>query len=466
MGARLLGTIWNFVSVPVSLLLVLTIVVFIHELGHFLLARWCGVTVQAFSIGFGREIFGFTDRYGTRWKLAWIPLGGYVRFVDDENAASAPSRDAVERMTPAERAGAFQNKPLRHRALIVAAGPAFNVISALIFLLGLFWLIGVDGRSAVIDGVEPGRAAATAGIQPGDRVVEANGRGIHRWVELQRLVNRSADTPIDLVLERGGNRVETVVTPDRRKTNDFLGGNVELGDLGIVKWTPARIGWVQPGSPAERAGLLPGDLIVSVDGRSISHFGELQKIVSSNAGTPIDVLVERSGQKVTLAVTPEQVKDAPGRRIGIAPRGEPDRRYSFLESLRFSSQEVLYYSEEMVRSIPRLPAAIGKVLSFQKQSDLGGPVAIAEMSRHAVENGLGAFVGWLAVFSIMLGIMNLLPIPLLDGGHLMFYAIEAIRGRPLDERKQEIGFKIGMAVLGTMMFAAIFGDIMRKLGLG
>lgn len=470
-----MALIWSYLSVPVSLLLVLTIVVFIHEMGHFLLARWCGVRVQAFSIGFGREIFGFNDSKGTRWKLSWIPLGGYVRFVDDENAASAPSRDAIERMSPDERAGAFQSKPLAHRALIVVAGPAFNIISAVLFLFVTFWLVGVDGRTPVVDIVEPGSPAARAGIVSGDRIAQLNGREMDRWVEVQRQVSRNAESPIDMTIDRNGRAVNLTLTPERRKAQDLLGGTVELGEIGIAKSVPAVIGRVLPNGAAEKAGLQPGDTVLAVDGVPVRHFGDLQRMVRANEGAPLLINLEREGKRLDVSIVPQPASQPAGaagtqqrpvRLIGISPRPEGDRRYDLLTSIRFSTSEVAYYAEEMIRAIPRIPAAVAKVLSFQKQSELGGPIAIGQMSAHAVESGLGGFLGWIAVFSIMLGIMNLLPIPLLDGGHLMFYAIEAIRGRPLDERKQEIGFKIGMAVLGTMMFAAVFGDIIRKLGLG
>lgn len=528
----MLGTIWHsYLSFPVSLLLVLTIVVFIHEMGHFLVARWCGVKVSAFSIGFGREIWGFTDAKGTRWKLAWLPLGGYVKFADDENVASAPSKQALERMSSDEREGAFQTKPLLHRAAIVIAGPLFNIVSAVLFFVIMFWAIGVDGRNSVIDVVRPGSPADKAGIRAGDRVVGIDGYShqVDRYIELLRpvprnrlqledelrpLVERDPDVAlpshaVNVLVERNG-RIEqrsVVVEPpalkreteqerDQRLRNattkctdakvadidacvrkaDFEHRRREAGRrldqflngllpeaMGFGKHMPARIGLVRDGSPAARGGLERNDVIIGVDGQPISHFGELQHLISNNQGTPVAITVRRGGQEVALRVQP-QADESGIRRIGISPRHEAERRFSLIDSTRFGLRDLAYYTEEILRGIPRLPAAIAKVLSFQKQNDIGGPIAIAETSKYAVDSGFSGFVNWIAMFSVMLGIMNLLPIPMLDGGHLMFYAIEAVRGKPLDERKQEIGFRIGIAVVATLMIAALLGDVTRLFG--
>jgi regulator of sigma E protease len=449
----------------VALLLVLTIVVFIHELGHFMVARWCGVKVQAFSIGFGREIFGFTDKHGTRWKFAWIPLGGYVRFMDDENAASAPSRDALERMTPEERSGAFQTKPLWQRAAVVAAGPAFNVISALLFLVALFWMIGVDGRTAVIDGTQPGSPAEKAGLRSGDLVTAVNGRSVERWVEVQRTISRSPNVAVDVTFVRDGReRTVTIVPAAMEAKSGVAGTTIELGDIGIVKHIPARVGSVLPGSAASRAGLQPGDTLLSIDGRPLRHFSDLVSTLRNGEGKPVEIVLARGSERQTVQITPDRHPTENRWLIGINHPAEL-RRFSLVDSVRFGAGEVGYYIEGMVRGIPQIPAAVFKALSMQKQQDIGGPIVIAEMSKQAIESGLGGFITWLALFSVMLGIMNLLPIPLLDGGHLMFYAIEAIRGKPLDERKQEFAFKIGIAVIGTMMFAAFFSDVVGKLRL-
>jgi len=376
----------NVLSIAVPFIAILTVVVFIHELGHFLVARWCGVRVQAFSIGFGREIFGFYDRHGTRWKFCWLPLGGYVRFIDDESAASTTSDAALNKLSDEERSGAFQSQPLRNRALVVAAGPAFNIASAVIIYILTFWVIGTYGTAAVVDEVLPDSAAERAGLRSGDRVAEIGGSPIERFADLQRIVSQSAGDPLAFVIDRDGKMISLTIKPDLREVTDPLGNKVQVGMIGIKRQTGTD---------------------------RVEH-----------------------------------------------------KSHSLLEATQLGFRETGYVSWQIISSLPKLPGAILKTLTGQRQSELGGPIAIAEMTAHASKSGVAATLGWIAVFSIMLGIMNLLPIPILDGGHLMFYALEAVRGQPLDQRKQELGFRIGLAILATMMFAAIFGDIMRKLGIG
>jgi regulator of sigma E protease len=381
-----LSAIANFLYVPAVFLAVLTIVVFIHELGHFLVARWCGVKVEAFSIGFGKEIFGWTDRHNTRWRLAWVPLGGYVKFIDDANAASAPSRDALDGMSREQKAGAFQTKPLRHRAAIVAAGPAFNIVSAFLIYVATFWVFGTYGTSAVVDEVLPGSAAQRAGIQAGDTIKKIDDSDITRFSDLQRIVSQSPDKPLAFTVDRSGRTYVITVTPELREITDPIGNKLKVGAIGVKRNT--------------------------------------------------------------------------------SPTNWRQEQHSLTESMALAARETSYVSTQIITSIPKLPGAIAKVFSGQRQNEIGGPIAIAEMTAHASRTGIASLLHWMAVFSIMLGIMNLLPIPMLDGGHLVFYAIEGLRGKPLDERKQELSFKIGMALLATMMVAALLGDFMRKLGLG
>ncbi len=360
----------NGVLSALPFLFVLTVVVFIHELGHFLVARWCGVTVKAFSIGFGPEIFGFYDRYGTRWRVAWVPLGGYVKFLDDETSASTPSRDALERMSPAERAGSFHGKTLWQRAAVVAAGPMANFLLAIVIFAAWFLIYGVHSTEARIDGVVPG-------------------------------------------------------------------------------------------SPADRAGFQQGDLVLEISGKKIGGFEDVQKIITTNVGRDLDVLVSRGEQTLQLKVTPElrEQADESGQKvtsvvIGIKRTTTPDSIKTYQPGL---GEAVVLAVKQTSFIITSTLGYIGDIFGGRQNADqLGGPIRIADIANKAAKQGLEYVVNLVAWISVSVGLLNLFPIPLLDGGHLMFYALEAIRRKPLSEKAQEIGFRIGMAfVLSLMIFATI-----------
>jgi regulator of sigma E protease len=359
----------------VPFLVVLTVVVFVHEMGHFLVGRWCGVGVTAFSIGFGPEIAGFTDRRGTRWKLSAIPLGGYVKFVGDVNAASVPDQDALRQMSPAERSVSFPHKNVAQRAAVVAAGPIANFLLAIVVFAALFY---------------------------------ANGRH--------------------------------VLAP--------------------------RVDAVQAGTAAERAGFRPDDVIRSINGRAVESFSDMQRIVSASAGDPLTIVVDRNGEAVTLEAVPdyrEQVTPFGTQRIGLlglqASRNPDDVKhvtYGPLQAVRLGAWETWYVVE-------RTFGYLGKLIVGRESVDqLSGPLRIAEVSgKVASAGGVGALISLVAVLSVSIGLINLFPIPLLDGGHLLFYGIEALRGRPLSERAQEIGFRIGLAIVMMLMLFATWNDIVH-----
>jgi regulator of sigma E protease len=375
--------IWSFLSVLLPFLFVLTVVVFIHELGHFLVARWCGVKVQAFSIGFGREVWGFNDRHGTRWRLAWIPLGGYVKFVDDENGASVPSRDAMQRMSREERQGAFQTKPLSQRAAIVAAGPIANFLLAIVIFAGIFAVVGVQITIAKIDEVIADGPAARAGFQAGDVIVGIDGRRIQSFQEMQRIVSTSADQPLNFEIDRGGLRMNLTATPDRREHEDRFGNKIRVGVIGIRRTMQAQ------DIEYQRHGVLESIVL----GVRETHF-----VISRTLGYLRDVILGR-----------------------------------------------------------------------EAADQLGGPIRIAEVSGQVASSGFIPLLNLTAILSVSIGLLNLFPIPLLDGGHLMFYLMEAIRRKPLSERTQEIGFRIGLSLVLMLMIYATFNDlpIVRKwIGLG
>jgi regulator of sigma E protease len=373
----------TFILKPLAFLFVLTVVIFVHELGHFLVARWCGVRVKTFSIGFGKEIFGFTDRYETRWRLAWIPLGGYVKFLDDENSASVPSREALQQMTPAEREGAFQTKPLASRAAIVAAGPIANFVLAILVFAVTFTFVGVNVTAPRVDELVADGAAAKAGFKPGDIIVSIDGQPIEAFADMQRIVSASADRELSFEVNRGG--VSTVIraTPERREIADRFGNKLKVGVIGIKRNATQQEWQFKQYGPIEAVGLAVKE----------SYF-----IVSRTLGYLYDVATRR-----------------------------------------------------------------------ESGDQLGGPLRIADISGQVASLGFLALINLTAVLSVSIGLINLFPIPLLDGGHLMFYGIEAIRGRPLSERAQEVGFRIGLAIVLLLLVYTTYQDRfipLRWMGIG
>jgi regulator of sigma E protease len=352
---------------------VLTIVVFFHELGHFLVARWCGVSVKAFSIGFGKEIAGFDDRHGTRWKLSWIPLGGYVKFMDDENAASVPSREAIDNMSPEERAGSFHAKPVWQRAAVVAAGPIANFILAMVIFTFWFWLYGVFSTQARVDEVLPDSPAARAGLQAGDLITAIEGRPVSAFEHIQRHVGTSVGQTLTFTVERQGQKIDLAVTPEVREQVDDKGDAIRMVMIGVKR---------KPGA----------------DG-----------------------------------VT--RYQPGLGESVGLAA----DRTWFIVTSTMGYLKDVVF----------------GK----QSADQLGGPIRIADVAGRVATQGVEYIIQLAAFLSVSVGLINLFPIPLLDGGHLMFYAIEAVRGRPLNERHQEMGFRIGLAVVLSLMIFATFNDL-------
>ena len=362
-----LSGLWTYV---IPFLVVLTVLVFVHELGHYWVARRNGVRIEVFSIGFGPELFGRTDRAGTRWKISAIPLGGYVKMFGDADAASTPS-GAVRHMKPEEREVSFFHKRLGQRAAIVAAGPIANFLFAIIGLTLLFSLYG----------------------QP---------------------------------------------------------------------FTPADIGSIQPDSAAAQAGMQPGDVIVEVDGQPIERFEEVQQIVRFNQGTPLALVIQRDGQRLPITATPQvtTITDRMGNThtiglLGIGRAGMEYRRHDPLTALWQAGRETVNLTVGTL-------GAVGQMIAGSRGTEeLGGPLRIAQMSGEVAQSGVVALVWFMAILSVNLGLINLFPIPMLDGGHLLFYAVEAIRGKPLGDRAQEYGFRIGLALVLTLMVFATWNDLVH-----
>ena len=366
----------GLIGYAVPFLFVLTIVVFFHELGHFLVARWAGVKVLTFSLGFGPELVGFNDRHGTRWKVSAIPLGGYVKFFGDDSEASTPSSDALAGMSQEERQNSFHHKKVGPRAAIVAAGPIANFLLAIAIFTCLFTFIGKPSTTARVDQVEPGSAAAAAGFQPGDVVTAIDDSKIGSFSDMQRIVGIRAGEQLTFTVKRGGSNLQLRGTPQLREVKDPFGNVHRVGVLGITRNTAA------------------GD------------------------------------------VTTERVDPATAAWLGV---------------------------KETWFVIERTLSYIGGVFTGREAADqVGGPLRIAQISGQvATVGGLTALVQLAAVLSISIGLLNLFPVPLLDGGHLLFYAVEAVRGRPLSDRAQEMGFRIGLGLVLMLMVFATYNDILH-----
>jgi regulator of sigma E protease len=363
----------------IPFLFVLTIVVFFHELGHFLVARWNGVKVLVFSVGFGPELFGFNDRHGTRWKLSAIPLGGYVKFFGDESAASTPNMAAIASMNESERKLSFFHKRVGQRSAIVAAGPIANFILAIVIFAGVFALFGKQITSARVDSIQPGSAAAMAGFQTGDLILSIDGKAIESFSDMQRIVSTSAGQRLAVQIDRGGVQQTLNATPALKEVKDSFGNVHRMGVLGIT--------------------------------RSMA---------------PTDVRTQTVG---------------PLRAVGMGV-------------------------EETWFVVDRTMSYLWGIIAGRESADqLGGPIRIAQVSGQVATAGFVALMHLAAVLSVSIGLLNLFPIPLLDGGHLLFYGVEAARGRPLSDRAQEIGFRIGLAIVLMLMVFATFNDIMHLASL-
>ena len=361
----LLHTLWSF-------FVVLSVIVFVHEFGHYIIAKWCGVKIEVFSIGFGKELIGWNDKSGTRWKIALLPLGGYVKMYGDSSAASTADADAMDKMTDAERALTFHHKPLAKKAAIVAAGPIANfILTILIFTY--------------------------------------------------------------FIMTSGMPSVEPVV------------------------------GQIMPDSPAEAAGLKPGDRVLKINDDPVKSFNDIPYYISTNLGTPVTVYIERDGAESSIVLTPKEVEDEDGL-------GNKVKR----PLIGIKSAEIKYENAHIVEAVGEATKrtymicvttlrAVGQMITGERGvQDLKGPIGIAQLSGQATEKSFNTTLWLIAMISANLGLVNLFPIPVLDGGHLVYYSVEALRGRPMAQRAQEWGFRFGFVVIGALMAFSIFNDI-RKL---
>ena len=440
-------------------LVVLTVLVFIHELGHFLVARLCGVRVEVFSIGFGPELFGWTDRTGTRWKFSWLPLGGYVRMFGQEG--NALEGEAERPLTPAERAVSFKDKSVARRMAIVAAGPAANYLFAVVILAIVYVAVGKPHTDPVVGVVSPNSAAAEAGLQSGDRILSLNGSRVDEFSDIDAILQRNLDQPLSIAFDRAGKQFEVTAHPQIVLDKDLFGNPVRTPRLGFDPHMDPVVDEVQPNSAAEAAGIRPGDRFVAVNGVPVSEFAPIVTAVRGNIGKPLVITIVRAGQQLVVTAYPNIVedKDASGKtvqtpRLGITAGGaRPLIKVGPVEAIASAGKEA-YTQTTMILT------GIWQMLSGQRSSDeIRGPAGIATMAGDVAALGFLPFTLFAVTLSINLGLINLFPVPLLDGGHLVYYAIEGIRGKPLGERVQELGLKIGLALVLSLMLFATWNDL-------
>lgn len=457
--------IYWLLSYVVPFLAVLTVIVFVHEMGHYLVARWNGVAIQAFSIGFGRELIGWDDKHGTRWKISAIPLGGYVRFVGDMNAASVPDPDAISTADPKMAPHLFANKSVWQRIAVVAAGPIANVLLTFLILYALLLSYGRTTIPPVVADVVAGSVAESAGIEPGDVIVSVDGYAVRGFEDFQRLIATSPERPVSIELTRDGASRSLELTPEAVEAEDRFGNRHRIGGIGADFYVlPPVVGSVMDDSPAASAGVQPGDRFLTIDGQSIRNFSDFQRIVVASPGRSLPVSVERSGQRVSLELVPEAVTvdDAEGNpstigRVGIAS-AEPELPEQTL--YRPGPVEAIGMTVEEIRFIVQRTAAfLGDFFVGRGDIEqLGGPVKVAKVSGEVATLGIIALINLTALLSLNIGIFNLLPVPMLDGGHLLYYLVEAVRGRPLSMKVQEIGFRFGFALVLALMVFTLFND--------
>jgi len=445
------------VTTVISFVVVIGVLILIHELGHFLVARWSGVGVERFSIGFGPVLLRWRGTE-TEYCLSAIPMGGYVKMMGEENPLEGGAA------LPYDPSKAFALKPLWVRFLIVFAGPGMNfVLAAVIFII----VLGTMGRPVwppVVGRVADGPAAA-AGIRTGDGIETINGRPATYWEDVERAISNSGGKPLALQVRRGNEVRSITVTPKRTVVRDpIFREEREVWEVGAGPRLPPHIGAVNPGSPAEMAGLKPGDQVVAVAGQPVFTPEELMQAIQKRPGQKFTITVDRGGQNVTVEVlaTPVREKGPLGQETEVGRIGVSIVTKA-LSYASYSPPEAVWYGIERTWDMTVLTTkGFWKIVTGQiPLSNLGGPVQIASETGRQAQEGAAPLAVFTAVISVNLAVLNLLPVPMLDGGHLFFFLIEAVLGRPLSVRKRELAQQVGFVLLMLIMVLALYNDLVR-----
>lgn len=443
----------NFVTNSIAFVVVLGVLIFIHEFGHFLFARIFGVGVEKFSLGFGPKIWGVTKGI-TDYRISAIPLGGYVKMVGESPDSEVDPEDIHL---------SFTHKKLYQKALIVAAGPMFNLILALV----IFWmLILINGRTSlkpVIGEMEPGSPALSAGLAPGDEILSVGGVEIKTWDEMDKIVEASGGSELSLTYLRNGKELSASVRPSLFPGKNELGEDVKLYSLGAMPIIRPVLDYVDENGPAWKAGIREGDRLVRADSKPVESWTSFTKLIGDGKGARITIEVERNGKILEFSLSPErkEIKTPIGEKfekymIGIMGSREIVHiSFGPIESARESFTQIVWVCK--LTAIGMVKFVAGSL----PEDNIGGPIRIAEMAGEQARAGLNYFVYFIAAVSANLAVINLFPVPVLDGGHLLFFAIEAVIRRPISRKIKEICLQIGMALLLSLMAYVIYKDIMR-----
>jgi regulator of sigma E protease len=438
--------------------LVLTLLVFVHEFGHYWVGRRFGIHAEVFSIGFGPELIGWTDRNGTRWKISAVPLGGYVKFLGDNDATSATPSE--QPLSPEDHRRAFFSQPLYARAAVVLGGPLANLLFAFVLLTAVFLFAGEPYTPPTV-AVKVDGPAAKAGLHTGDEIVRLGDQHINRYEDVVEAQYLYLGKSMPVEYRRGDQLLHGTIVPEYCERTDRYNNTMRLGEYGMDQLIRPVVGGFTPDSPAEAAGLRTGDLLLSIDGKPVDYFSRIPELIGDRAGHPVNIVYDRDGTRGEVTLTPiaDKAVDCAGKdymvgRLRVRPAGVTELRNHGLIGAMGAGVRAVWGMTHMFYT------SMGQILTAARPVDeLGGPIRIAKAAGEASYAGWTGLLNLVIALSVVLGIFNLLPVPMLDGGHLAMYLYEAVRGKPLSLRVQEFGLKIGFTLVIGLALVATFNDI-------